>query len=164
VYERVVKKDLFFISDQGGFPEELQRKILENGAITFSSGLMEMYKIANSGLGFKPGESPFGVSDKSIIANPSAHSIPKDAPWKAPADKVVQRLLEGGIINKLSKNYFPSYIDQLVNPALDDKPKPFNMEHYVIPVAFLVITHAISCFIFLSELKFGREMFKHGFF
>jgi hypothetical protein len=113
---------------------------------------MEKFKLSTSGI--KPEDIHVLMGNVPIYpTTPSAHAIPKGAPWKAAADKIVQRLLEAGIISKLSNNYFPANINVLANPPRDEKPKAFKIEHYIFPLMYLIIAHAMYCLVFLLELK-----------
>ncbi len=125
--------------------------MIENGDVVVATGehgMKTYFKYSYERYGYEP----FRISKKPAKAYPSLAGIviPKYSPLKQMFDPVVLSLRQAGIIDQYTRSYYYYWRPE----SIEDKPKPLNIMHLLIPIGLLVSGLFLSLLIFtIKESK-----------
>ena len=150
IAQDVQRNNQFYYMNKG-LPDNVERDIIQNGAVTMSSKyhLIMQFPAAEA----KFGSNPYRFSKKSIWDIMSSLLVAKGAYYKNEMNHNFMHLISGGIIEHIRDSKVPH--KYLTEEAVDLKLIPFELKHVYGAMMLLLTGLALSTTAFLIEMGKG---------
>lgn len=97
------------------------------------------------------GQSLFHISSEAYFKLPTGFIVPKGAIWARQANRICQRLVQSGIVEKIRDSYTAKTRTVETPP-----PKAFGLEHMFIGFIVMIIGNLLSLLVLIIEVGCKR--------